>query len=312
MDKFINLRSCMSLAISSTLEYLQMRLGISEAKMQIYADKSLEQILDAEAAQGNQAAIQIAADMFSDPNQLVELFQLADPENKLVIMQSMTSAQLEKLVPMLETDDLVEGLQFFTQDSLMDLLKEIPKEELVKTVFQMFSEQQIIENMPDKQLDKLLTSTDMDKEMLLQNLKSIPEMYLQQILESVTGEESKESNANDLVNQIGQLGDMQYKHAIMNLQPTQKQELTLSLTSREPKLYEKFDTDAYTHIIAREREKDEIVKSFGVIKPEYLQKMIDKLPQDILAVVTTQIDTDKFADSLINKFPEVLAKFIAG
>lgn len=312
MDKFINLRSCMSLAISSTLEYLQMRLGISEAKMQIYADKSLEQILDAEAAQGNQAAIQMAADMFSDPNQLVELFQLADPENKLVIMQSMTSAQLEKLVPMLETDDLVEGLQFFTQDSLMDLLKEIPKEELVKTVFQMFSEQQIIENMPDKQLDKLLTSTDMDKEMLLQNLKSIPEMYLQQILESVTGEESKDSNANDLVNQIGQLGDMQYKHAIMNLQPTQKQELTLSLTSREPKLYEKFDTDAYTHIIAREREKDEIVKSFGVIKPEYLQKMIDKLPQDILAVVTTQIDTDKFADSLINKFPEVLAKFIAG
>lgn len=302
----------MSLAISSTLEYLQMRLGISEAKMQIYADKSLEQILDAEAAQGNQAAIQMAADMFSDPNQLVELFQLADPENKLVIMQSMTSAQLEKLVPMLETGDLVEGLQFFTQDSLMDLLKEIPKEELVKTVFQMFSEQQIIENMPDKQLDKLLTSTDMDKEMLLQNLKSIPEMYLQQILESVTGEESKESNANDLVNQIGQLGDMQYKHAIMNLQPTQKQELTLSLTSREPKLYEKFDTDAYTHIIAREREKDEIVKSFGVIKPEYLQKMIDKLPQDILAVVTTQIDTDKFADSLINKFPEVLAKFIAG
>lgn len=302
----------MSLAISSTLEYLQMRLGISEAKMQIYADKSLEQILDAEAAQGNQAAIQMAADMFSDPNQLVELFQLADPENKLVIMQSMTSAQLEKLVPMLETDDLVEGLQFFTQDSLMDLLKEIPKEELVKTVFQMFSEQQIIENMPDKQLDKLLTSTDMDKEMLLQNLKSIPEMYLQQILESVTGEESKESNANDLVNQIGQLGDMQYKHAIMNLQPTQKQELTLSLTGREPKLYEKFDTDAYTHIIAREREKDEIVKSFGVIKPEYLQKMIDKLPQDILAVVTTQIDTDKFADSLINKFPEVLAKFIAG
>lgn len=302
----------MSLAISSTLEYLQMRLGISEAKMQIYADKSLEQILDAEAAQGNQAAIQMAADMFSDPNQLVELFQLADPENKLVIMQSMTSAQLEKLVPMLETDDLVEGLQFFTQDSLMDLLKEIPKEELVKTVFQMFSEQQIIENMPDKQLDKLLTSTDMDKEMLLQNLKSIPEMYLQQILESVTGEESKESNANDLVNQIGQLGDMQYKHAIMNLQPTQKQELTLSLTSREPKLYEKFDTDAYTHIIAREREKDEIVKSFGVIKPEYLQKMIDKLPQDILAVVTTQIDTDKFADSLINKFPEVLAKFITG
>lgn len=32
----------------------------------------------------------------------------------------------------------------------MDLLKEIPMEELVKTVMQLFSEREIIENMPEK------------------------------------------------------------------------------------------------------------------------------------------------------------------
>ena len=140
----------MSLVIQSTLEYLQSRLNISPAKMQVYADKTIEQILEAEAAEGNQAAIQLAADMFTDPSQLIELFQLADPRNKLVIMQSMTSTQLAKLVPMLEVDDLVQGLQFFTQDSLMDLLKEVPKEELVKTVFEMFSQRQVIEYMPEQ------------------------------------------------------------------------------------------------------------------------------------------------------------------
>lgn len=301
----------MSIVIESTLLYLQSRLGISEAKMQVYADKSVQEILQAEAAQGNQAAIQLAADMFTNPNQLIELFQLADPQNKLVIMNSMTSAQLEKLVPMLETNDMVQGLQFFSEDGLMNLLKDIPMEELVKTVFEMFSQQQVIELMPEKQLDKLLTGIDMDKDMLLQNLKSIPEMYLQQILESVTGIPA-EGDAEELVRQISQLGDLNYKTAIMNLQPTQKQELTLSLTSREPKLYEKFDADAYTHMIQRERNKDEMVKSMGVIKPEYLQKMMDKLPQDLLAVVATQIDTEKFADALITKFPELLAKFVAG
>ena len=301
----------MSLVIESTLLYLQSKLGISEAKMQTYADKSVEEILQAEAAQGNQAAVQMAADMFSDPNQLIELFQLADPNNKLVIMRSMTSAQLDKLVPMLETNDMLQGLQFFSEDGLMNLLKDIPMQELVKTVFEMFSEQQIIEYMPEKQLDKLLTSTDMDKEMLLKNLKSIPEMYLQQIIESVTGEEAQGDSA-ELVRQIGQLGDLNYKNAITNLQPKQKRDLTLLLTSSEPKLYEKFDADAYTHIIQRERNKDEMVKSMRVIKPEYLEKMMNKLPQDLLSIVTTQIDTDKFADALINKFPEVLAKFIAG
>lgn len=301
----------MSIVIESTLLYLQSRLGISEAKMQVYADKSVQEILQAEAAQGNQAAIQLAADMFTNPNQLIELFQLADPQNKLVIMNSMTSAQLEKLVPMLEINDMVQGLQFFSEDGLMNLLKDIPMEELVKTVFEMFSQQQVIELMPEKQLDKLLTGIDMDKDMLLQNLKSIPEMYLQQILESVTGIPA-EGDAEELVRQISQLGDLNYKTAIMNLQPTQKQELTLSLTSREPKLYEKFDADAYTHMIQRERNKDEMVKSMGVIKPEYLQKMMNKLPQDLLAVVATQIDTEKFADALITKFPELLARFVAG
>ena len=49
-----------------------------------------------------------------------------------------------------------------------------------------------------------------------------------------------------------------------------------------------------------------------VIKPEYLQKMITELPQDLLSVVVTQIDTEKFADALINKFPQLLAQFVAG
>ena len=49
-----------------------------------------------------------------------------------------------------------------------------------------------------------------------------------------------------------------------------------------------------------------------VIKPEYLQKMIMELPQDLLSVVTTQIDTEKFADALINKYPEIIAEIVAG
>ena len=210
----------MSIKIDTDLAYIQSKLNISDSKMEIYKDKTVEEILEAEAASGNQAAIQLAADMFTDSSILIELFQLADPQNKLTIMKEMTSSQLEKLVPMLEEDDLIQGLQYFTQDSLLDMLKDIPKEELLKAVFQMFSESEVIEHMPERELDRLLTSFEMDKEMLLQNLKSIPEMYLQQILESVTGQEAQGNNT-ELVQQISQLGDLNYKNAIMNLEPTQ-------------------------------------------------------------------------------------------
>ena len=100
----------MSLTIDSTLEYLRMRLGLSASKMEEYGNKSIKDILEAEAAQGNQAAIQLAADMFTNPKQLIELFQLADPENKLVILNTMTSSQIEKLLPLLEKKDLVQNM----------------------------------------------------------------------------------------------------------------------------------------------------------------------------------------------------------
>ncbi len=301
----------MSISINTDIDYLCSRLNISTSKMEMYQGKTVEEIIEAEAAQGNQAAIQLAADMFTNVSQLIELFQLADPNNKLIIFNSMSSLQLEELIPMLETSDLIEGLNFFSQDKLLDLLSSIPKEELVKTVFQLFSDQQIILYMPEQELNKLLTNVDMDKELLLKNLQSLPETYLKQILESVTGEEA-EGNSVELTRQIGQLGDLAYKKAITNLQPTQKRELTLMLTRADNKLYEKFDTGAYTHMIGRERDKDDLVKAMGVIKPEYLEKMMKELPQDLLSVVITQIDTEKFADALINKYPELLAQFIAG
>ena len=149
----------------------------------------------------------------------------------------------------------------------------------------------------------------MDKDKLLEALKYIPEMYLQQIIESITGEETQGSSS-ELVKQIGSFGDLDYKNALMNLQPTQKRQLTFILTNQENKLYEKFDTDAYTHIINRERDKDETVKAMSVIKPEYLERMLKELPQDLLSVVITQIDTERFADALINKYPELLAELI--
>lgn len=300
----------MPIAIDTTLEYLRVKLGLNAAELQRYENKSIKEILDAEAAQGNQAAIQLAADMFSNPTRLIELFQLSDPNNKLIIMKQMTSQQLEKLLPMLEQDDLVQGLRYFTTDSLMKLLEKIPKEELVKTVFQLFSERQIIELMPEKQLDKLLTGVDMDKGLVLKNLKSIPEIYLRQMIESITGQEAEGTSA-ELINQIAQFGDLDYKNALRNMDVEAKRNLTLLITSSDNKYYNNFDADAYTHIIAREREKEEIVKGMGVIRPEYLEKMLTQLPQDLLCIVTTQIDTEKFAHALIYKFPELLAKLIA-
>ena len=48
----------------------------------------------------------------------------------------------------------------------------------------------------------------------------------------------------------------------------------------------------------------------SVIEPEYIQNMVKELPNDLLSIVITQIDTEKFAEILMKQFPEMIAKMI--
>lgn len=301
----------MSLVIDSNLEYLQNILHISNVTFQEkYADMSVDEILEAEAAAGNQYAIELAKELTSNTSLVMELFDLADTENKYMILRELTSQQLQEFLPEMEEKDLLQGLFFFTQDKLMKLLEELPAEQLVNTVFEMFSQEEVVKFMPDEQLNKFLTSTDIDKNKILKHMQSIPEEYVAQVLEQITGESHENMSSYDLSKEFGELNPLQYKDALMAFQPTQKQQLVLSLGKEHEEWFQLFDADAYTKIINREKQQPEVVKAMSVIEPEYIQNMLKELPNDLLSLVITQMDTKQFTEMLMEQFPEVIAEII--
>ena len=301
----------MSLVIDSNLEYLQNILHISNVTFQEkYADMSVDEIIEAEAAAGNQYAIELAKELTSNTSLVMELFDLADTENKYMILRELTSQQLQEFLPEMEEKDLLQGLFFFTQDKLMKLLEELPAEQLVNTVFEMFSQEEVVKFMPDEQLDKFLTSTDIDKNKILKHMQSIPEEYVAQVLEQITGESHENMKSYDLSKEFGELNPLQYKDALMAFQPTQKQQLVLSLGKEHEEWFQLFDAEAYTKIINREKQQPEVVKAMSVIEPEYIQNMLKELPNDLLSLVITQMDTKQFTEMLMEQFPEVIAEII--
>lgn len=301
----------MSIVIDTNLAYLQTRLNLSAEKLELYQGKSIEDVLEAEIAAGNQLAIELANELLTNVDLLIEIFKLANPNNKFIILMNMNEQQLKEFLPLMEHNDLVQGLMYFTQDKLLNMLEEIPSEQLVQTVLQMFSEEEVIQLVPDEQLDNILTYHDLDKNKVLQHLKSIPPEYIAQMLESVTGEEVEEQNQYDMIKQVGNLNQLQYKDALTSLQPTQKQQLTLSLTKEDPELYQLIDARAYTNMINVHKQKPELVKAMTVIEDEYLINMIGQLPNDLMAIVITQLDTEDFAEQLMKKNPEIIADLIA-
>lgn len=302
----------MSLVIDSNLEYLQTVLGINPVKFQTqYANLSVEEILEAEASEGNQQAIKLAQEILNDVSLVVKLFDLADANNKYMILRELNSQELEQFLPEMEEEDMLQGLFFFTQDKLMKMLEELPSEQLVNTVFEMFSQEEIVQLMPEEQLDKFLTSTDIDKNKILKHMQSIPPEYVAQVLEQITGEAvDDDMDSIDLAKQFGQLNPLEYHDALKAFQPTQKQQLVLSLGKEHNEWFQLFDAHAYTNIINREKQQPEVVKAMSVIEPEHIEEMLKELPDDLLSIVITQLDTDKFAEILMDKFPEVIASAI--
>ena len=301
----------MSLVIDSNLEYLQNILHISKVTFEEkYANMSVDEILEAEAAQGNQQAIKLAQELTTNTSLVMQLFDLADTNNKYMILREMSAQQLQAFLPEMEENDLLQGLYFFTEDKLMKMLEELPAEQLVNTVFQMFSKEEVVQLLPEEQLDKFLTSHDIDKNKILKHMQSIPEEYVAQVLEQITGEAQEGQDSIDLSKKFSQLNPLEYQDALKAFQPTQKQQLVLSLGKEHEEWFQLFDANAYTKVINREKQQPEVVKAMSVIEPEYIQNMITELPNDLLSIVITQIDTEKFADILMNQFPEVMAEII--
>lgn len=301
----------MSLVIDSNLEYLQNILHISKVTFEEkYANMSVDEILEAEAAQGNQQAIELAQELTTNTSLVMQLFDLADTNNKYMILREMSAQQLQAFLPEMEENDLLQGLYFFTEDKLMKMLEELPAEQLVNTVFQMFSKEEVVQLLPEEQLDKFLTSHDIDKNKILKHMQSIPEEYVAQVLEQITGEAQEGQDSIDLSKKFSQLNPLEYQDALKAFQPIQKQQLVLSLGKEHEEWFQLFDANAYTKVINREKQQPEVVKAMSVIEPEYIQNMITELPNDLLSIVITQIDTEKFADILMNQFPEVMAEII--
>ena len=301
----------MSIVIDTDLTLIMKRLNISEAKMkECYASKTVKEIVEQEAEEGNQEAVAFARELFTSPRMLVKIFQLADNENKLQFLKEMSSQQLKAFLPLMEEVDLNQGLYFFDLNHLLKFLKDIPPEQLVKTVFQMFSDEEIMRYIPEEQLDKFLSDPDISKNQILQHLKLIPQEYLAQMYEAVSGEDSDKVSSKELLEKIGGLNSMQFKDALIALQPVAKQKLTMDIANSHSDYYQKFDADAYTNMIKAHKFQPEVAKSMEVIEPEEKIKMLEKLPDDLLAIVITQIDAKVFADQIIKEHPELLAKAI--
>lgn len=299
------------------LSFLAKHFEIGTQRLNQYGSKSIDEIMEAEAAQGNTKAAEFDREVIEDPKKLVQLFKLSKAKNRYAILSNMNSKDLEYLAQFLEPEDLQMGLMFFTKTKILDLIYDLPKNKICSIIFQIFSPEQFLKIIPEKEINKFFESEKLDKNKILDFVKTLPEEKLNKMVEKFMFKEEGKIQENNnwskehVVKWLEQLKPEKFKKALQCFEREEKMGLILELTKDDKKLFTEFSKNALTFPL-RQLDKVDIVKNMDKLEPNDLLKMVNELPDELLAVVVTQIDPQIFAEILSKNFQDILKEIGIG
>lgn len=300
----------MSIALNTDQYHLKTALNLSTSRWQSYADKSIDEVIEAEAESGNTLAKDYGRKLFGNVDELINTFKLEEPSNKYNIINKLSVEQREKVLQMLDVEDMVIGLNFFTQDKLQEMLQYASGGELVNVALEAFPLAQVIKMMPEEELEAFFMSDDLKKEVITAQLRNLEPDMLIQMAEGITGQAVDTKDISKVLGQLTSLPDKQFKETMATLDPEVQQSIIIQMANEDISVMMNFSSEAYINMVSGQQKPD-MVKSMVALNPESLQIMTRELPDDLFSIVASQIDTKELARFLINKCPQVLEQFVS-
>lgn len=264
--------------------------------------------MELEAAQGNEKAADYKK-ILSDPDKILDIFRLSNLENKYIILQNMAEGDLDELLPYLTQEQLTKGLQFFTEEKLIEMCKELPLEELLVMVFDKFCMMDILELMRDDSMNEFIMQPEVERKYAQQYMESLDDTKLEKIMIQTLGIEQEGKTREEYLKQLEEMNDDDYKRFLTSFERKEKMELINGIVAQEENLLLLFEADDIVKPMEKLMKEDKI-KMMSKLDPEFLVPMIQELPLDLTQIVLTQIDPQDFAEILCEDFQDILSSVV--
>lgn len=296
--------------IELNLDYtlLSRFFGIPTSRLHMYANKDIEEIMKLEEEQGNEKASEYKK-ILSDPDKLLQIFRLSNIENKYIILRNMSEDDLDDLLPYLKSDQLIKGLQFFTDEKLMALCEALPTEELVGVIFEKFALLDVLDLMKEQSLDKFLQEPDVERKYAQNYFDRLDRESLEQIMIHSFGYEYKDKDRKEYLEKLEGLNEQKYNEFLMSMEKNSKMNLINGIVEQDEDLLLLFKNDDLVRPMDKLMKEDKI-KMMSVLEPEFLIPMIQELPIDLTQIVLTQIDPRDFSEILARDFQDILSQVV--
>lgn len=299
------------------LSYLTNNFEIGTQRINQYGNKSIEEIMKLEAQNGNTQAAKFDTRVMNNPRELAKLFKLTSSRNRYAIIRNMNTDDLQYLMKFLDMKDLLMGMMFFSKTKLLNMIYDLPKAKICSILFNVFSPEKFLKMIPEKEMNKFFDSDKLDNKQVMEFIKTIdPEKLnkmMAKFLTKMTGQKVDNPNMEpkQIFDFLEKLPPEKFKEALKCFERDEKSALILTLTKKDPKLWMEFSKNALT-LPLKQLDKPDIVQAMDKLEPEDLMKMLSELPDDIMAIVVTQIDPMDFAEILCKNFQDILGEIAVG
>jgi len=247
-----------------------------------------------------------------DYEKIIEELRLNMPENRFALLMMLPRAELFEMLQLLGKEKLLNGLKFFTKEKLMGLIGGLPKQDLLKMLFEMFSDpSQLIENLPTKELQLFLRSDKIEKGHFMKMFESMPQNNLATIGGYLTKKNCDKMSQKELLHEINGFEKFHIVDSFKKLDEKSLRNFVTNMTDSFPKLYNEFSHLSLFNVADRFARTD-LIDSMISIDESQIMNMLGELPDKLLALTVSQIDPEVFSEILLNDYQDMLAELVLG
>ena len=293
--------------IDVNLEYLTDNYNIGSQQLRSYGNKSLKEIMEIEAKNGNKKAEDFNINTISDPMELVRIFRLMDPENRYQIIKNMNYHDKMKLLSMLELGEMLLGLRFFQKDKLLEMLKEFKKEKIFAVVMQKYDLENFLKLIPEKEMDKFFDQDKIKPEQIMKGVEQLNFDQMAKMVENVTGVSQQDKTKEELMDILTNMKPETFKTAVKSLRKEEKAFVMQKMIEDDPNVLSELSKEAFIAPLEM-LEKDDLLEAMGVLEQDDIMTMLAQLPEELMAVTATQIDPELLSKMLSSDFSDILGQ----
>jgi len=293
------------ITIDVNLAYLVKNFGINTKRINQAGATTIDEFMEAEAAQGNKSAVNFEDEVFNDADSILKLYQLTSPKNRFLILKNLKSDELQYLMQFLSEDVLQDSLRYLSQDKLMKLVSQLPKQKLATIVFNAFSVQDFLKVTQEKEINKFFQSPKIEKNKIIKAVEGLDQNKLQGMMELMTGQPCAHCDSREVQAKLLALDDKKFQKTLEAFNPETKSALVMNMVEDNPEYLLEFSTNAMMKPLTQ-LDKNDFLKTLTVLEPEDCLNMLQELPEDIMPLVVTQIEPEVFAQLLSTNFKDIL------